>query len=74
MIPRLQNSNIIAFMRDPTFSKIDISGSHLVLVMKLHSFACSVYDGQRPLEELDETQKASRIPEVPGLLPFLGYA
>lgn len=67
-------NNIIAFMRDPTFTKIDISGSHLVLVMKLHSFACSVYDGQRPLEELDETQKASRIPEVPGLLPFLGYA
>lgn len=46
----------------------------MVLVMKLTSFAWSVYDGQRPAEELDATQRASRIEKVPGLIPFLGYA
>lgn len=46
----------------------------MVLCMKLISFAWSAYDGTRPLEQLDATQKASRIEGVPGLLPFLGYA
>lgn len=46
----------------------------MVLCMKLISFAWAVHDGQRPLEELDETQKSTRIEKVPGLLPFLGYA
>ncbi|BGP37287.1 Lysophospholipid acyltransferase [Rhodotorula kratochvilovae] len=53
---------------------IEISTLQMVLVMKLISFAWSVHDGTRPLEELDPTQKSSRIEGVPGLLPFLGYA
>ncbi|KAK4696325.1 hypothetical protein P7C70_g8396, partial [Phenoliferia sp. Uapishka_3] len=46
----------------------------MVLVMKLISFAWSAYDGQRPDAELDPTQRASKIDNVPGLIPFLGYA
>lgn len=53
---------------------IEITGSQMVLVMKLTSFAWSVYDGQRPDAELDATQRASKIEKMPGLIPFLGYA
>lgn len=45
----------------------------MVLCMKLTSFAWSVYDGQRPEAELDPTQLSSRIVDVPGVVPFLGY-
>jgi lysophospholipid acyltransferase len=45
----------------------------MVLCMKLISFAWSAYDGARPIADLDATQRGSRIAEVPGLVPFLGY-
>lgn len=45
----------------------------MVLCMKLISFAWSVYDGNRPIADLDATQRGSRIEAVPGLIPFLGY-
>lgn len=45
----------------------------MVLVMKLTQFAWSVYDGSRPVEELDSYQASQRIVEVPGLLEFFGY-
>lgn len=45
----------------------------MVLCMKLISFAWSVYDGQREAAKLDATQNSSKITEVPGLIPFLGY-
>ncbi|GAA5895204.1 lysophospholipid acyltransferase [Sporobolomyces salmoneus] len=54
-------------------SEIEITGSQMVLTMKLISFAWSVYDGQLPLEKLDKTQQASRIENVPNLLQFMGY-
>ncbi|GAA5924596.1 lysophospholipid acyltransferase [Sporobolomyces koalae] len=54
-------------------SEIEITGSQMVLTMKLISFAWSAYDGQRALDKLDKTQQSSRIEKVPGLLPFLGY-
>ncbi|GAA6004044.1 lysophospholipid acyltransferase [Rhodotorula paludigena] len=59
--------------KTPT-TTIGIAAMQMVLCMKLISFAWAVHDGQRPLEELDETQKSTRIEKVPGLLPFLGYA
>ncbi|KAL8287422.1 hypothetical protein RQP46_003280 [Phenoliferia psychrophenolica] len=52
---------------------VDISACQMVLVIKLTSFAWSVHDGQLPDAELDPTQRASKIVEVPGLVPFLGY-
>ena len=45
----------------------------MVLVMKLTSFAWSVYDGQRNPTELDPTQELSKITELPSLSSFLGY-
>ncbi|KAH8919908.1 MBOAT-domain-containing protein, partial [Atractiella rhizophila] len=52
---------------------IEITGSQMVLVMKLSSFAWQVYDGQRPKEELDKFQSMNRIEELPTLLDFLSY-
>ncbi|KAL8279887.1 hypothetical protein RQP46_007737 [Phenoliferia psychrophenolica] len=52
---------------------IEITGSQMVLVMKLISFAWSVHDGQVADSVLDPTQRASKIQDVPGLIPFLGY-
>jgi lysophospholipid acyltransferase len=54
-------------------SEIEITGSQMVLTMKLISFAWSVYDGQLPLEKLDKTQQGSKIDKVPNLLQFMGY-
>lgn len=52
---------------------IEITGSQMVLVMKLTLFAWNAYDGGRPLAELDRVQARDRLADVPGLLPFLGY-
>lgn len=54
-------------------SAIEIAGSQMVLVMKLISFAWSIYDGQIPDAKLDATQRSTKISEVPALIPFLGY-
>ncbi|GAA6038523.1 hypothetical protein JCM8097_004611 [Rhodosporidiobolus ruineniae] len=70
----LAYNHIRVFLRDVPSTTIDIGGSHMVMVMKLISFAWSVYDGQRPEAELDATQKATKLDSVPGLLPFLGFA
>lgn len=68
------HSHVLRHLDDTPLTTIEVTGSQMVLCMKLISFAWSVYDGTRPLEQLDTTQKASRIEGVPGLLPFLGYA
>lgn len=52
---------------------IEITGSQMVLVMKLSLFSWSCYDGARPAEQLDTVQKRDRLTQMPGLLPFLGY-
>ncbi|WOO80133.1 Lysophospholipid acyltransferase [Vanrija pseudolonga] len=54
-------------------STIEISGSQMVLVMKLTTFAWNVHDGRQKIEDLDEGQKATRLTQLPGPLPFLGY-
>lgn len=53
---------------------IEITGTQMVLVMKLSLFAWAAYDGQRPAGELDSIQLKDRLVKVPGLLDFLGYA
>ncbi|GAA5928633.1 hypothetical protein JCM3775_004589 [Rhodotorula graminis] len=67
-------NHVLRHLDDTPLTTIEITGSQMVLCMKLISFAWSVFDGTRPLDQLDTTQKASRIEGVPGLLPFLGYA
>ncbi|SCV72442.1 BQ2448_3979 [Microbotryum intermedium] len=67
-------NHVIRHFEKTGIETIEITGSQMVLCMKLISFAWSVYDGQQPIDELDSTQRASRIVEVPGLVPFLGYA
>ena len=52
---------------------VEITGTQMVLVMKLSLFAWACYDGTRPVEQLDSVQKRDRVAELPGLLPFLGY-
>lgn len=68
------SSHIVRHFDKTPATTIEITGSQMVLCMKLISFAWSVYDSQRPDEELDATQRSSKIEGVPGLLPFLGYA
>ncbi|ORY32801.1 MBOAT, membrane-bound O-acyltransferase family-domain-containing protein [Naematelia encephala] len=52
---------------------IDITGSQMVLAMKLITFAWNVHDGRLKAEDLDASQLATRLQHVPSPLPFLGY-
>ncbi|KAK4049456.1 Lysophospholipid acyltransferase [Microbotryomycetes sp. JL201] len=66
-------NNINTFVHKVDRDNIEITGSQMVLCMKLISFAWSVYDGQQPDAELDATQRSTKISKVPGIIPFLGY-
>ncbi|PWZ03415.1 MBOAT-domain-containing protein [Testicularia cyperi] len=56
-------------------STIEITSMQMVAVMNLSTFAWDCYDGQlRSAEQCDESQKKSRITQMPSLLEFLGYA
>lgn len=53
---------------------ITITGSQMVLVVKLTGFAWHCYDGQIPAEQVqDLTSRQQRIEKVPNLYAFLGY-
>ncbi|ODO09822.1 hypothetical protein I350_02040 [Cryptococcus amylolentus CBS 6273] len=54
-------------------STIEITGSQMVLVMKLSTFAWNVHDGRSKDEDLDTSQRETRLTDLPGLIPFLGY-
>ncbi|CAE6391202.1 unnamed protein product [Rhizoctonia solani] len=56
-----------------TLDDLEITGTQMVLVIKLSTFAWNVYDGRQPTESLDPSQLATRIQDYPGLLEFLGY-
>ncbi|CAG8532052.1 9767_t:CDS:10 [Ambispora gerdemannii] len=53
--------------------KFDLTGPQMILVIKLTTFAFSVYDGQKPIKELTPYQRNKRIVVLPSLLEFLGY-
>lgn len=57
---------------------IDITGSQMVLVMKLTSFAWSYYDGtyaeQHKLQNLTEYQKQRAVRQHPSFLKFMAFA
>lgn len=55
------------------YDTVEITGSQMVLTMKLTTFAWNVYDGQRKVADLDASQLATRIVSFPSPLAFLGY-
>ncbi|KAF8507843.1 MBOAT, membrane-bound O-acyltransferase family-domain-containing protein [Hysterangium stoloniferum] len=52
----------------------EITAPQMVLTMKLTTFAWNVWDGRRPVEDLDKWQLKHRVVKMPSLLEFLGYA
>nr|ODN88185.1 lysophospholipid acyltransferase [Cryptococcus depauperatus CBS 7841] len=52
---------------------IEITGSQMVLVMKLSTFAWNIHDGRLKDDELDVFQKETRLVTTPDFLAFLGY-
>jgi lysophospholipid acyltransferase len=45
----------------------------MVLVMKLSSYAWSVYDASLPIDKLSEDQKTYAVREKPSIVAFMGY-
>ncbi|ORX36566.1 putative member of the MBOAT family of putative membrane-bound O-acyltransferase [Kockovaella imperatae] len=54
-------------------SEIEITFTQMVFVMNLTTFAWNVHDGRRKVEDLDTSQRATRLDHVPTPLAFLGY-
>ncbi|WRT66454.1 uncharacterized protein IL334_003412 [Kwoniella shivajii] len=52
---------------------IEITGSQMVLAMKLTTFAWNIYDGKQNEEHLDASQLQTRLTKLPDPLAFLGY-
>jgi MBOAT, membrane-bound O-acyltransferase family len=67
-------SHIYRYVANIPLSTIEITGAQMVLTMKLTTFAWNLYDGQRPISQLDKVQVASRVPALPPLLDFTGFA
>lgn len=53
--------------------RMDITGSQMVLVMKLSAFGWNVHDGRRPSSELSSLQKDRALTKLPPLLDYLTY-
>lgn len=66
-------SHLARWFNDIPLDIIEISGTQMVLVMKLTLFAWNAYDGGKPIGQLDRIQARDRLVEIPGLLSFLGY-
>ncbi|WWC89239.1 uncharacterized protein L201_004158 [Kwoniella dendrophila CBS 6074] len=54
-------------------SAIEITGSQMVLAMKLTTFAWNIHDGKQRTEDLDAGQIETRLTKLPSPLAFLGY-
>ncbi|KAG8757310.1 lysophospholipid acyltransferase [Serendipita sp. 396] len=67
-------NHIYRTLNKVTLDDFDITGPQMVLSLKLTSYAWSVWDGRRSVNELDKGQVAARIVKEPSLLAFLGYA
>ncbi|KAH6580425.1 hypothetical protein BASA61_009657 [Batrachochytrium salamandrivorans] len=59
------------YIDSPDF--VDISAPMMVLVIKLSSYAWSVYDGTRPDQELHSEMRPFAIKQVPSLVEYLGF-
>ncbi|KAI5124885.1 hypothetical protein M0805_007315 [Coniferiporia weirii] len=67
-------NHVIRAMFDLSYETMEVTGPQMVLTMKLTTFAWNVYDGRRPVEDLDKWQLEKRVVEYPSLLAFLGYS
>ena len=56
---------------DPTV--LDITGTQMVLVMKLTAFCWNVQDGRQPETEMADFQRSRAIRQLPSLLDYAGY-
>ncbi|TCD66824.1 lysophospholipid acyltransferase [Steccherinum ochraceum] len=66
-------NHIIRALFEFSYETVEITGPQMVLTMKLTTYAWNVFDGRRPIDELDKWQKEKRIAQTPSLLSFLGY-
>ncbi|KII96053.1 hypothetical protein PLICRDRAFT_151169 [Plicaturopsis crispa FD-325 SS-3] len=67
-------NHIIRAMFSLSYETFEVTGPQMVLTMKLTTFAWNVWDGRRPVEDLDKWQLQKRITQYPSLLEFLGYS
>ncbi|KZT72694.1 MBOAT-domain-containing protein [Daedalea quercina L-15889] len=74
IMSHLTLNHIIRAILGQSYETYEITGPQMVLAMKLTTFAWSVFDGRRPVEELDKYQTEKRVTEYPSLLGFLGFA
>jgi len=69
----LTANHIIRAVFELGYETIEITGPQMVLTMKLTTYAWNVWDGRRPVEDLDKWQQAKRITKTPSIVAFLGY-
>ncbi|KAI9593389.1 MBOAT, membrane-bound O-acyltransferase family-domain-containing protein [Syncephalis fuscata] len=69
----LSYTHICRMDDDSAYSQADFSAAHMILVIKLTSFAFNVQDGRQDEKQLNEHQKEKRITEMPSLLEYMGY-
>ncbi|KAG6849944.1 hypothetical protein H0H93_003316 [Arthromyces matolae] len=67
-------NHVIRAIYGLSYETMEITGPQMVLTMKLTTFAWNVWDGRRPVADLDKWQTEKRIVEFPSLLEFLGYS
>lgn len=67
-------NHVIRAIYGLSYETMEITGPQMVLTMKLTTFAWNVWDGRRPVADLDKWQTEKRIIEYPSILEFLGYA
>ncbi len=65
------NQLVRQWANDP--ATIDITGAHMVLVIKLSAFCWNVADGMLPDDQLSDFQRDRVLRELPGLLDYAGY-
>ncbi|CAL1701570.1 unnamed protein product [Somion occarium] len=66
-------NHIVRAIYNFSYETFEITGPQMVLTMKLTTFAWNVWDGRRPVEDLDKWQKEKCIVQHPSILEFLGY-
>ncbi|OCH95961.1 MBOAT-domain-containing protein [Obba rivulosa] len=67
-------NHVIRAIYNLSYETFEITGPQMVLVMKLTTFAWNVWDGRRPVDDLDKWQLEKRVAAYPSLIAFLGYA
>ncbi|KAH7904100.1 MBOAT, membrane-bound O-acyltransferase family-domain-containing protein, partial [Hygrophoropsis aurantiaca] len=67
-------NHIIRALYSLSYETMEVTGPQMVLTMKLTTFAWNVWDGRRPVEDLDKWQAQKRVTKYPTLLEFLGYS